>query len=109
MMDRRHHALAAKAVERPEQHAIELAAAGGLEQGGKLLALARSLAAAHAVNVLAHEVVARTGTPRAQVAELVLRVLAFVLSRHPRIDRNAHDYLAGLAGTVSLRRTHRKQ
>jgi hypothetical protein len=28
MMDRRHHALAAKAVERPEQRAIELAAAG---------------------------------------------------------------------------------
>src|SRR5262249_47871503 len=25
-----------------------------------------------------------------QVAELVLRVLALVLSRHPRIDRNAH-------------------
>src|SRR5262249_38883428 len=78
-------------------------------QAGKLLALARALAAAHAVNILAHEVVARTGTPRAQVAELVLRVLAFVLSRHPRIDRNAHDYLAGVAGTVSLRRTHRKQ
>src|SRR5262245_65953975 len=50
MMDRRHHALAAKAVERPEQHAIELAAAGVLEQGGKLLALARALAAAHAVS-----------------------------------------------------------
>src|SRR5215831_338301 len=31
VMDRRHHTLAAKAVERPEQHAIELAAAGVLE------------------------------------------------------------------------------
>src|SRR5262249_42081445 len=108
MMDRRHHALAAKAVERPEHHAIELPAAGILEQGGKLLASARPLAAAHAVNVFADNVVARTGTPRAQVAELVLRVLAFVLSRHPGIDRNAHDCLAGVAGTVSLR-THRKQ
>src|SRR5262252_1357164 len=98
MMDRRHHALAAKAVERPEQHAIELAAAGGLEQGSKLLALARALAAAHAVNVFADNVVARIDAPGAQIAELVLRVLAFVLSRHPRIDRNAHDCLAGVAG-----------
>src|SRR5215469_875824 len=31
VMDRRHHTLAAKAVERPEQHAIELATAGVLE------------------------------------------------------------------------------
>src|SRR5215471_12751954 len=108
MMDRRHHALAAKAVERPEHHAIELAAAGGLEQGGKLLALARALATAHAVNVFADNVVARIGAPGAQLAELVLRVLAFVLSRHPRINRNTHDCLAGVAGTVSLR-THRKQ
>src|SRR5262249_40689974 len=108
MMDRRHHALAAKAVERPEQHAIELAAACGPEQCGKLLALARALAAAHAVNVFANNVVARIGAPGAQIAELVLRVLAFVLSRHPRIDRNAHDCLAGVARTVSLR-THRKQ
>src|SRR5215471_3612043 len=77
MMDRRHHALAAKAVERPEHHAIELAAAGVLQQGGKLLALARALAAAHAVNVFADNVAARIGAPGAQVAELVLRVLAF--------------------------------
>src|SRR5215831_18588634 len=90
VMDRRHHTLAAKAVERPEQDAIELAAAGVLEQGGKLFALARALAPAHAVNVLADEVVAGIGTPGAQVAELVLWVLAFVLSRHPGIDRNAH-------------------
>src|SRR5262245_6251419 len=104
-MDRRHHALATKAVERPEQHAIELAAAGFLEQGSKLLALARALAAAHAVNVFADNVVARISAPGAQVAEVVLRVLAFVLSRHPRIDRHSHDCLAGVGGTVSLGRT----
>src|SRR5262245_64449524 len=108
MMDRRHHTLAAKAVERPEQHAIEFAAAGVLEQGGKLLTLTRALAAAHAVNVFADNVVARIGGPGAQIAELVLRVLAFVLSRHPRIDRNAHDCLAGVAGAVSLKE-HTKQ
>src|SRR5262249_46874967 len=102
MMDRRHHALAAKAVERPEQHAIELAAAGVLEQGSKLLALARALAAAHAVNVFADNVVARIGAPGAQVAELVLRILAFVLSRHPRIDRNAHNCLSRWWRTVFL-------
>jgi hypothetical protein len=39
---------------------------------------------------------------RAQVAELVLGVLAFVLSRHPGIDCNAHDCLAGVVETVSL-------
>src|SRR5262249_59827881 len=91
MMDRRHHALAAKAVERPEQHAIELAAAGVLEQGSKLLALARALAAAHAVNVFADNVVARIGAPSAPVAEVVLRVLAFALSRHTRTDLDARD------------------
>src|SRR5262252_9387026 len=105
MMDRRHHALAAKAVERPEHRTIELAAAGVLEQGGKLLALARALAPAHAVNVFADNVVARIGAPGAQVAELVLRVLTFVLSRYPGIDSNAHAYLAGVVGTVSLGRT----
>src|SRR5262249_29611614 len=99
MMDRRHHALAAKAVERPEHHAFELAAAGVLEQGGKLLALAPALSAAHPVNVFVENVVARIGAPGAQVAELVPRALAFVLSRHPRIDRNAHDYLAGGVGS----------
>src|SRR5262249_34136075 len=67
-------------------------------QGGKLLALARALAAAHAVNVFADNVVARIGAPGTQVAELVLGVLAFVLSRHPRINRNAHDCLAGVGG-----------
>src|SRR5215472_14882938 len=106
VMDRRHHTLAAKAVERPEQHAIELAAAGVLEQGGKLFALARALAPAHAVNVLADEVVAGIGTPGAQVAELVLRVLAFVLSRYSGIDRNAHIIASlGWRGLYHLSRT----
>ena len=48
------------------------------------------LAAAYAVDVFANEIVAGIGTPGAQVAELVLGVLAFVLSRYPGIDRNAH-------------------
>ena len=103
-MDRRHHTLAAKAVERPEQHAVELAAAGVLEQGGKLFPLARALAPAHAINVLADEVVAGIGTPGAQIAELVLWILAFVLSRYSGIDRNAHDHLPWISGTVSSAR-----
>src|SRR5262249_61294415 len=88
--DGRHHAFAGKAVERPEQDAIELALVGLLEQCGELLAVLGALPAAFMFNVLMHELVASAGAPLAQLSELVLGILAFVVGRNSCINSYAH-------------------
>ena len=84
------HAFAGEAIERPEQHAIELALVGILEQRGELFAVFGALFAAFMVNVLVHEFVASAGAPLPQLSELVLRVLAFVISTDASVDSYAH-------------------
>jgi hypothetical protein len=69
-----------KRSSRPEQHAIELALVGILEQCGELLAVLGALPAAFVVHVLMHELVASAGAPLSQLSELVLGILAFVVS-----------------------------
>src|SRR6516164_1815929 len=90
VQDGRDHAFAGEAVERPEQHAIELALVGILEQRSELLAVLGALPAAFMVNVLVHELVAIAGAPLAQLSELVLGMLAFVVGRNSCINSYAH-------------------
>jgi hypothetical protein len=78
--DGRDHAFAGEAVERLEQHAIEFALVGILEQRSELLAVLGAFPAAFVVNVLVHKLVASAGAPLAQLSELVLGILAFVVS-----------------------------
>ena len=77
--DGRHHAFAGEAVERPEQHAIELALVGILEQRSELLAILDAFATAFVVNVFVGDLVASDGAPLAQLSELVLGILPFVV------------------------------
>jgi len=94
VQDGRDHAFAGEAVERPEQHAIELALVGILEQRSELLAALGALPAAFMVNVLVHELVASAGTPLPQLPQLVL---LFAVSFHhvvrPLGDRTELDPL----------------
>ena len=62
--NRRHHALAAEPVQRPEQDAIELAFGSIIEQRGELLALVGTLATALVVNVFMNDLMASVGAPR---------------------------------------------
>ena len=77
--DGRHHAFAGEAVERPEQHAIELALVGIPEQRGELLAILDAFAAAFVVNVFVGDLVASAGAP--------LRATGAVGSRDPDLCR----------------------
>ena len=72
MHDGRHHAFAGEAVQGPEQHAIELALVGILEQCGELLAVFGALPAAFAVDVFVGDLVTCSSAPLAQLSELVL-------------------------------------
>jgi hypothetical protein len=90
VQDGRDHAFAGEAVERPEQHAIELALVGILEQRGELFAVFGAPFAAFMVNVLVHEFVASAGAPLPQLPQLVLGVLAFVIGTDASVDSYAH-------------------
>src|SRR5262249_11523811 len=90
VQDGRDHAFAGEAVERPEQHAIELALVGILEQRSELLAVLGALPAAFMVNVLVHELVASAGAPLPQLPQLVLRILTFVVGTDASVDTYAH-------------------
>ena len=79
MHDGGHHALAAETIERPEQHAVEPALVGIVEQGGELLAFFGAFPAGLLVDVLMNDLMTSTGAPGPELAELVLRVLAFVV------------------------------
>src|SRR4030095_4579394 len=68
-----HHALPAEPVQCPEQHAIEFALVGVLEQSGKLLALFAALPAALAINVLPRDLVPSLRAPIAELAQLIFR------------------------------------
>lgn len=83
------HALPAEAVQRPEQHQVELAPGRGREELGKCLALALALPAALMLDVLMHERVAGTHAPRPQLQQLVLGTLSFVVGRYPCVDGDA--------------------
>src|SRR5262245_41106791 len=90
MQDGRHHALAGEAVQGPEQHAIKSALVGILEQGSKMLAVLGALSAALMVNILVHELVASGGAPLPQLPQLVLGILAFVVSADTSVNGYAH-------------------
>src|SRR5262249_1548558 len=77
--DGRHHALAGEPIECPEQHTVEPALVGVLEQGGELLSSGRALPAALLVDVFVSNLVPCTGAPGAHLPKVVLRVLAFVV------------------------------
>ena len=59
--DRGDHALAAKPVQRPEQHAIKPALMGVLKEPGELLALLDALPTALTVDVLVDQLAAESG------------------------------------------------
>jgi hypothetical protein len=61
--DSRHHALAGEPIKCPEQHTVEPALVGVLEQGGELLSSSRALPAALLVDVLVGNLVPGVGAP----------------------------------------------
>src|SRR3990167_8337691 len=81
------HAFSGEAVQRPEQDGIEGAGLGIPEQGRELLAV--GVPAAVVIDVFADDGVAVSGAPRPQFAELVFRVLAFVVCGDTGVDRKS--------------------
>jgi hypothetical protein len=59
----RHHTLAGEPIECPEQHTVESALVGVLEQGGELLSSGRALPAALLVDVLVSNLVVPSRSP----------------------------------------------
>ena len=90
MQDRRHHAFTGKTVQGPEQDAVKPAFVGVLEQCSELLAALGALPAALVVNVFVGDLVAGASAPLAQLAELVLGILAFIVSGDASVDSYAH-------------------
>lgn len=81
VQDCRHHALAAQPIEQPTQHQVELPLMGVSEHGRKLRPFVCALPAAGGIDVLAHDLMPGTGAPVLKLPELVLQVLAFIISR----------------------------
>jgi len=77
MVERLLHAFAAEAIERPEEHQVELPLAGVLEQALELLSV--GMLAGGAVDVLVDDGPVLGSGERAQLGELVLAVLLAVL------------------------------
>jgi hypothetical protein len=82
-VDSLRHALAPEAVERPEEHEIELTARGVGEELGEYLPIALPLGAAFVLDILAHGLVPLARTPSPELQELVLRILALIVGRDP--------------------------
>src|SRR6516162_5647103 len=61
-----------------------------LEQRRKLLAALGALPAAFLVDILVNDLVPDAGAPLAQLAQLVLGILAFVVGTDPRVNSYAH-------------------
>src|SRR5215472_11776561 len=90
MHDGRHHALAAEPIQRPEHDQIEPTPAGVLKELGELLTLVGALSTALVIDIFGNQIVASVPAPVAQLHELVLRILIFVVRAYPSIDCNAH-------------------
>src|SRR6516164_4572834 len=84
------HALSAEAIQRPEQHAIELAATCILEQGRELLAALGTLTSTLLINILGDDVMAGIGAPCTQLRQLVLGVLPLIVGAHATVERHTH-------------------
>ena len=84
------HPLTAEAVERPEEHQVELAVGGCCKELGERLAVALALGAAlvldvlDVLDVLGDELVPSAHAPGAQLQKLVLGILPFVVGRGQR-------------------------
>ena len=89
MMQRFEYAFTAEAVERPEQHQIELVLAGVLEQALELLAVA--VLAGGAVHILAADGPLLRGGGNAQLRELIFGVLPFVAGRDAGVESDLHS------------------
>jgi hypothetical protein len=63
---------------------------GILEQGSELLAVLGALPAALMVDIFVHELMASAGTPLPQLPQLVLGILAFVVSADASVNSYAH-------------------
>lgn len=87
--DRPRHALPAEAVERPEEHQVELATRRACEKLREGLAVSLALGAALVLHVLVLELVPGALAPGAQLDKLVLRILPFVVGRHSGVDGDA--------------------
>jgi hypothetical protein len=83
------HSFAAEPIERPYEQEVELASRGAGKHRGELLSVFDAFATILVLDVFAHNWVAHARTPIAQLAELVLRVLPFVVGRHSGVDRNS--------------------
>src|SRR5262249_21424477 len=86
------HPLAGKAIQCPEQHTIELALVGILEQLGESLAGLGTFSAGFVVDVFMHDRMTGVGAPLPQLPQLVLRVLAFVVGTNAGVDSYAHKH-----------------
>ena len=76
----------------PEEDAIEIALVRVLEKRGKMLAALGALPAAFLVDALVNDLVPGLTTPLAQLAQLVLGILAFVVRADTRLNSYAHLY-----------------
>jgi hypothetical protein len=85
----RSHAIAREPVECPDEYYVEFASRGIGEQPAELLSLVGTLGTALVVDIFAHHHVPHPVAPCPKLRELVLGVLALVVGRDPRVDRDA--------------------
>src|ERR1700682_1634612 len=82
----RGQAVAAEAVERPDEDHVELAACGVNEQLRALWSLITTLGAALMLHVFGGDIVIHTAAPGAQLLQLVLGVLALLVRGDSCVD-----------------------
>src|SRR6516162_10405224 len=91
MHDRSRHAFAAETVERPYEQEIEIAPRTIRKHLGQLPAVFDAFAAL-VLDILAHYRIAHALAPLAELPQLVLRILPFVVGRNPGVDCNSHGH-----------------
>src|SRR5215472_12251877 len=96
MRDRRRHAFAAKAVERPYEQQVELASPSAGKHCSELLSVLYALTAVLVLGIFTDNFVAHASAPVSELPELVLRVLSFVVGRNPSVDCNSHSHKTSL-------------
>src|SRR5262249_23513089 len=85
--DRLDHPLAGEAVQRPEQHHVELATVGVVEQLGELPAAFGTLPAGFMFDILGGNLMPRPGAPFPLTDELVFRILPAVVGAYSGVNR----------------------
>src|SRR5690349_12797308 len=96
MCDRGRHTLATEAVKRPDEQEVELTPCRASEHRCKLLSVFGALTAAFVLDIFAHQRVAHTLAPFAQLKELIIGGLPFVVCRDPGVDRHSHSHKMSL-------------